>query len=270
MLGKSTSKTITLGNSQILKNAHMIDPNDAVMLLIDHQTGLIQLVQDIDQGQLKNNVIGLAKAARLANIPTFTTASVPEGPNGPLMPEIHQVNPGAIYIPRTGQINAWDNPEWVNAIEKTKRKTLIMAGTLTSVCMASPAISAIEAGYKVFCVVDASGNHSKMATDLTIARVTQAGAKPIDTFAVMSEIMATWNREDSPQFALIMMQHIIPRYQTLVDFKAGGASAQPKTASTEQEKLGLFTSGVAASTRPAAANNEVQEKLGLFTSGVTT
>lgn len=79
----------------------------------------------------------------------------------------------------------------MSAIEKTNRKTLIIAGTLTSVCMAFPALSALENGYKVFCVVDASGNWSKMATDLTIARITQAGAMPIDTYAVLAEIMST-------------------------------------------------------------------------------
>jgi len=251
------SKTLTMGRSQISKNKWQIDPHDAVMLLIDHQTGLFQLVRDIDQTELKNNVIGLAKIARLAQIPTFTTASVPEGPNGVLIPEIHEANPDAVYIPRTGQINAWDNPEWVKAIENTGRKTLIMAGTLTSVCMAFPALSAVEAGYNVFCVVDASGNHSKMATDLTIARITQGGAKPIDSFAVMSELMATWNRDDSWQFASVMMKNLVPRYQTIVDFKKGdtentnkkpiesGSATSGQGAFNEREKIGRLSAGIA-------------------------
>ena len=117
-------------------NKWMIDPTDAVMCLVDHQSGLFQLVRDIDQPTLRHHVCALAKVARLAKVPTFTTASVPDGPNGPLIPEIHQYNPEAVYIPRTGQINAWDNPKWVEAIEKTGRKTLLIAGTLTSVCMA--------------------------------------------------------------------------------------------------------------------------------------
>ena len=154
----------------------MIDPDDAVLLLIDHQSGLFQLVRDIDLPTLRAHVSALAKVARLAKVPTFTTASVPDGPNGPLIPEIHQFNPDAVYVPRTGQINAWDNPAWVKAIKATKRKTLLIAGTLTSVCMAFPTLSALAAGYKVFAIVDASGNWSKMATDLTIARVAQAGA----------------------------------------------------------------------------------------------
>jgi nicotinamidase-related amidase len=195
----------------------MIDPDDAVMLLIDHQSGLFQLVKDMDMLELRHNVIALAKASRLAKVPTFTTASVPDGPNGPLIPEIHECNPDAVYIPRTGQINAWDNPKWVEAIEKTGRKTLIIAGTLTSVCMAFPTLSAVAAGYKVFNVVDASGNWSTMATDITLARVVQAGAVPTDTFAVLAELMVTWNRPDAVEFANIMKDHIVPHYQLLFE-----------------------------------------------------
>jgi nicotinamidase-related amidase len=198
-------------------NKWMIDPDDAVLLLIDHQSGLFQLVRDIDQPTLRAHVTALAKVSRLARIPTFTTASVPDGPNGPLIPEIHKYNPDAVYIPRTGQINAWDNPAWVKAIEATKRKTLLIAGTLTSVCMAFPALSALTTGYKVFTIVDASGNWSKMATDLTIARVVQAGAIPTDTYAVLAELMSTWNRADAMEFAAIMVDHIVPPYRALTE-----------------------------------------------------
>lgn len=203
-------------NDSVQKNRWMIDPDDAVMLLIDHQSGLFQLVKDIDLPVLRTNVKALAKLSSLAKIPTFTTASVPDGPNGPLIPEIHMLNPDAIYIPRTGQINAWDNPQWVEAIEKTGRKTLIIAGTLTSVCMAFPALSAVEEGYKVFTVIDASGNWSQMATDLTLARVVHAGVRPIDTMAVLSEVMSTWNRPDAMDFAQIMVD-IMPSYQTVIE-----------------------------------------------------
>jgi nicotinamidase-related amidase len=194
----------------------MIDPNDAVLLLIDHQSGLFQLVRDIELPDLRANVTALAKVSRLAKIPTFTTASVPDGPNGPLIPEIHQHNPNAVYIPRTGQINAWDNPAWVDAIEKTGRKTLLIAGTLTSVCMAFPTLSALAAGYKVFTIIDASGNWSKMATDLTLARVVQAGAMPIDTYAVIGALMNTWNRPDAMEFATVMVD-LMPIYRALME-----------------------------------------------------
>lgn len=207
-------------------NKWMIDPADAVMLLIDHQSGLFQLVKDMELQELRSNVTALAKVSHLARIPTFTTASVPDGPNGPLIPEIHQYNPDAVYIPRTGQINAWDNPAWVKAIEATKRKTLLIAGTLTSICMAFPTLSALVAGYKVFTIIDASGNWSKMATDITIARVAQAGAVPIDTYAVLCELMSTWNRPDAMDFAAIMVDHIVPPYRALMESYEKAQSVQ--------------------------------------------
>jgi nicotinamidase-related amidase len=215
----------------------MINPDDAVMLLIDHQSGLFQLVKDIELPVLRSNVVALAKVSRLAGIPTFTTASVPDGPNGPLIPEIHRYNPEAVYIPRTGQINAWDNPAWVQAIQKTKRKTLLIAGTLTSVCMAFPALSAVEAGYKVFCIIDASGNWSKMATDLTLARVVQAGAMPIDTFAVLAELQSTWNRPDAMEFAAIFAEHVIPGYRALMESYDKAQNVQKAGHETKLERL---------------------------------
>ena len=229
--------------TSVAKNKWMIDPADAVMLLIDHQSGLFQLVRDIEQPLLRSNVTALAKVAHLAKLPTFTTASVPDGPNGPLIPEVHQYNPDAVYIPRTGQINAWDNPAWVQAIEKTGRKTLIIAGTLTSVCMAFPALSAVEAGYRVFCVVDASGNWSSMATDLTIARITQAGVMPIDTYAVLAEIMSTWNRPDAMEFAQIMVDHIVPPYRALMESYVKAQSVQRDGHETKLDKLEASAKG---------------------------
>ena len=215
----------------------MIDPDDAVMLLIDHQSGLFQLVKDIDMLTLRNNVIALAKVSRLAKTPTFTTASVPDGPNGPLIPEIHECNPDAVYIPRTGQINAWDNPKWVEAIEKTKRKTLLIAGTLTSVCMSFPTLSALAAGYKVFTIIDASGNWSSMATEITLARVTQAGAMPIDTYAVLCELMSTWNRPDAMEFAGVMIDHIVPHYRLLTESYGKAQSVQKDGRETKLDRL---------------------------------
>lgn len=199
------------------QNNVMIDFNDCVMLLIDHQSGLFNLVKDIPVPDLRRNVIALAKAATLLKIPVITTASVPDGPNGPLIPEIHEVAPHAQYVSRQGQINAWDMPTFVGAIEETGRKTLIMAATLTSVCLAFPSISAVAAGYKVYAVVDASGNWSKMATDLTIARITQAGVIPIDTLAVISELQNTWNRPDALEYANIFADFIMPNYRLLME-----------------------------------------------------
>lgn len=195
----------------------MINRDDVVMLLIDHQSGLFNLVKDMPVSQLRNNVIALAKVATMLRIPVITTASVPEGPNGPLIPEIQEFAPHAKYIPRQGQINAWDVPMFVKAVEESKRKTLVMTGTLTSVCLAFPAVSAAAAGYRVYAVVDASGNWSRMATDLTVARLAQAGVIPIDTFAVIAELQQTWNRPDAADYANLFGEHIIANYQLLME-----------------------------------------------------
>lgn len=193
-----------------------IDVGDAAMLLIDHQSGLFQTIADMPFTVVRKHAAALARAATLAKIPVITTASVPQGPNGPLIPEIHQLAPHARYVARKGQINAWDNPDFVQAVKDTGKRTLIIAGTITSVCMAFPAISAVADGYKVFAVVDASGTYSKMAQEITLARVVQAGVVPIDTGAVLSELQQTWNRADALDWAAAYGE-VFPPYQLLIE-----------------------------------------------------
>ena len=194
----------------------IIDADDAVMLLIDHQSGLFQTVGDMPMPVLRNHAAALAKMATLSKMPVITTASVPQGPNGPLIPEIQENAPHAKYVARKGEINAWDNPDFVAAVKATGRKTLIIAGTITSVCMAFPAIAAAHDGYKVFAVIDASGTYSKMAQEITLARVVQAGVVPMDTAAVASELQKTWNRLDALESAGIYTK-IFPAYQLLIE-----------------------------------------------------
>ena len=146
-----------------MKNLTRINYDDVAILLIDHQSGLFQTVKDIEVQTLRNNVIALAKVAALENIPVITTASEPKGPNGPLMPEIHEIAPHAKYVGRRGEVNAWDTPEFVEAVKATGKKKLIIAGVLTSVCVAFPSISAASEGYEVFAVIDASGDMSPLS-----------------------------------------------------------------------------------------------------------
>src|SRR5262249_58748751 len=113
----------------------LIKVDDAGLLLLDHQAGLFQTVKDITVAELRANVIALARIATLLKIPVITTASVPEGPNGPLMPEIAEHAPHAVYVPRHGQVNAWDNEGYVKAVRATGKKTVIMAVGWTIGCM---------------------------------------------------------------------------------------------------------------------------------------
>ncbi|MDN8643335.1 hydrolase [Stenotrophomonas indicatrix] len=203
----------------------VIDPDNAAMLLIDHQSGLFQTIGDMPFTSVRAHATALAKMATLAKMPVITTASVPQGPNGPLIPEIHDAAPHAQYVARRGEINAWDNPEFVAAVKATGRSQLIIAGTITSVCMAFPSIAAVADGYQVFAVVDASGTYSKMAEEITLARVVQAGVVPMDTAAVASEIQRTWNRENAQQWAAIYTQ-IFPNYQLLIESYQKAQDAQ--------------------------------------------
>ena len=181
-------------------NPPLIDPNDAVVLLLDHQTGLFQTVRDIGIAELRNNVVVLSKAATLQKVPIITTASEPNGPNGPLMAELDSAAPSAQFVPRKGEISAWDNEAFVKAVRATGKKTLIMAGVWTSVCVAFPALQAKEEGYRVYFVTDASGDPSEMASRTTVARLAQAGIIPISANAVMCEFQRTWRRPEAAEF----------------------------------------------------------------------
>jgi nicotinamidase-related amidase len=202
--------------SKVRHDNALIDPGDTVVLLIDHQSGLLQTVKDIGVAELRTNAASLAKVATLMNIPVITTASVPEGPNGPLIPDIPQHAPQAVFVPRKGEVNAWDNEEFVKAVHDTGVQTLLIAGIWTSVCVAFPALAAKADGYRVYAVIDASGDMSWMAAQITVARLTQAGVIPISTNAVIADLQKTWNRPDAMEFAELYAE-FAPSYRAVIE-----------------------------------------------------
>src|SRR5712671_4608497 len=194
----------------------LIDPTDTVLLLLDHQSGLFQNVKDISVAELRANTTALAKLAALIDLPLIITASVPDGPNGPLMPEIQQVAPHAVYVPRKGEVNAWDNALFAKTVRETGRKTLIIGGVWTSVCVMFPALDAKAEGFKVYAVIDASGDPSEMASRTTVARFSQAGVVPTSANAVLCELQRTWNRPDAAEFAKLYTM-VAPNYATVME-----------------------------------------------------
>jgi nicotinamidase-related amidase len=194
----------------------LIDASDTVFLLLDHQAGLFQTVKDIGIAELRANTTMLARLATLMKIPVITTASEPNGPNGPLMPEIHQFAPHAVYVPRKGEVNAWDNDDFVKAVRATGKRTLVMAGVWTSVCVAFPALQALADGYKVYAVMDASGDVGKMASDTALARMVQAGVIPVSTNTILSESHRTWNRPDAAQWGALYSE-LVPHYRAVAE-----------------------------------------------------
>src|SRR5262245_59048586 len=148
---------------------------DAALLLVDHQTGLFSLVRDMQPDEFKSNVLALAECGKYFGLPTILSTSFENGPNGPLLPELKKMFPKAPFIPRPGQINAWDNDDFVKAVKATGKKQLIIAGIVTDVCVAFPALSAIKEGFEIFAVVDASGTFNKASRDAAHTRMANAG-----------------------------------------------------------------------------------------------
>ena len=194
----------------------LMNVEDAALLLLDHQTGLFQTVKDITVAELRANVSALARIATLLKLPIITTASEPGGPNGPLMSELTELAPNAVHVPRQGEVSAWDNELFVRTVRETGKKTLIMAGVWTSVCVMFPALDAKAAGYNVYAVTDASGDPSDLASRTTLARFTQAGIIPTSTNAVISELQRTWKRPVSPEIADIYAA-AVPNYRAVIE-----------------------------------------------------
>jgi nicotinamidase-related amidase len=192
-----------------------LDKEQAAVLLVDHQTGLLSLVRDFDPDRFKNNVLAVADLAKYFKLPTILTTSFEDGPNGPLVPELKEILPDAPFIPRPGQINAWDNADFVKAVKATNRKQLIIAGVVTEVCVSFPALSAIEEGYDVFVVTDASGTFNEVTRHSAWNRMSEAGAQLMTWFGLACELHRDW-RNDIEGLGTLFSNHI-PDYRNLMN-----------------------------------------------------
>lgn len=191
-----------------------LDKNNAAVLLVDHQAGLLSLVRDIEPDRFKNNVLALADLAKYFKLPTILTTSFEDGPNGPLVPELKDAFPEAPYIARPGQINAWDNADFVEAVKATGKKQLIIAGVVTEVCVAFPALAALEESYEVFVVTDASGTFNELTRHSAWDRMSAAGAQLMTWFGVACELHRDW-RNDIEGLGTLFSNHI-PDYRNLI------------------------------------------------------
>ena len=199
---------------------------NCALLLIDHQTGTMLGVQDIRLDQFRSNVLALAKTGVAHNLPTVLTASYAEGPNGPLMPELLQLFPKAKPVYRPGPIDAFDDPEFVKAVEATGRKKLIMAGVTTDVCLYFPVMSALARGYEVWAVYDASGCWDTMSELTSCLRISQAGAVVVNWAVVCAMLQADWRRGEVAGKTLEIFGQHLPFYGMLANnqrvSKSGG------------------------------------------------
>ncbi len=207
---------------------HRLDKNNAAVLLVDHQSGLISLVQDFSPGEFKNSVLALADLAKYFKLPVILTTSFEQGPNGPLVPELKKLFPDAPYIARPGNINAWDNEDFVKAVKATGKKQLIIAGVVTEVCVAFPALSALEEDFEVFVVTDASGTFNATTQQAAWSRMEAAGAQLMSWFGVACELHRDW-RNDVEGLGALFSNHI-PNYRNLMTSYEALQAAQQKDA----------------------------------------
>jgi nicotinamidase-related amidase len=200
-------------------------PDNCVIALVDHQTGLMNLVHNAGPVEFKSTVIALAKTAKLHKVPTVITTSADDGPNGPFLPDVLQLLPDAPVIRRPGQINAWDNGDFVSAIKKTGRKKIVMAGITTDVCVTFAALSAIDAGYEVYVVVDASGSQSLEVQNAATMRMAQAGAIIGTWFAISCELLNDWRNPAGTGTAQLFIEHMPSYAEVFHSHKASAGSA---------------------------------------------
>jgi nicotinamidase-related amidase len=184
----------------------LLTPEESVLILIDHQAFQFANLHSHDPQLIVANVIALAKGAKVFGVPTILSTVLAER-GGYLIKGLQDVVPDQKPIDRSF-INAWQDPQFVRAVEKTGRKKLVIAALWTEICLAMPAIQAQGAGYDVYAVTDASGGVSVEAHNMAMQRMIQAGVKPITWLAVLGEWQRDWARQETAgPFAGVLQEH---------------------------------------------------------------
>ncbi|WP_242508529.1 hydrolase [Rhodocyclus purpureus] len=174
----------------------LLTPTNHTLILIDHQPQMAFATRSIDIAELRNNVTGLAKAAAVFKVPTILTTVAEKSFSGPIFPELQAVFPKQKPIDRT-TMNTWEDQRVVDEVKKHGRKKVVMAALWTEVCLLEPVLSAIDQGYDVYIVTDASGGVSKEAHDMSVQRMIQAGAQPVTWLQYMLELQRDWARGET-------------------------------------------------------------------------
>jgi nicotinamidase-related amidase len=184
----------------------LLTPEESVLLLIDHQPFQVANLHSHEPTLVVNNTVGLAKFAKVFDVPTILTTVIEER-GGHLIQAIQDVFPDQKPINRTS-INTWEDRRVVEAVERTGRKKLIIAGLWTEICVAMPAIHALDEGYDVFVVTDASGGVTAEAHDMAVRRMERAGVVPVTWLVVSSEWQRDWAREETAnQLGPVLFEH---------------------------------------------------------------
>ena len=176
---------------------HLLTPKNSALLIIDYQPVQVSSIASMDRRNLVANIVAVAKTAKLFGLPVvLSTVNVKTGRNKPTIHQLQEVFPELEEIDRT-TINAWEDEEFVGAVEATGRRKLIMTALWTEACLTFPTLDAIREGYEVYPVIDAVGGTSLEAHKAGLRRVEQAGAKPISWVQLICELQRDWVRNDT-------------------------------------------------------------------------
>lgn len=190
-------------------------PSNSALVLIDHQVGTMQLIRNIPMAQAKQMTLALAKAAQILKLPVVLTSSQEDRLQGPLMPELAAMFPAeyAARVKRAGIVDAWQDGSFRAAIEATGRRNLIMAGVTTDVCLIYPSIRAVEDGFQVQAVMDASGSPFEMSEDLSRRRMERAGVVLTTTNTIIAELAQDWSAEAGSKLIQLLFTDVLPPIQ---------------------------------------------------------
>jgi nicotinamidase-related amidase len=188
-------------------------PENAIMLFIDHQIGLMAGIRDFPSlAEYKSNVVGLARIAKALKIPVLISSSNAQWQNGDTLPEIKEIFSDQPIYRRTGIINCYEDATFRKAFEelvaKSGRRYIIISGVTIGTCCTFPTLSMLQDGYKVFPVVDASGGWNHYETEAAMARMARAGAEPVTTFALGCELQADWKRPTANDMLAPFVQNL--------------------------------------------------------------
>lgn len=189
----------------------LLTPKNAALLIIDFQPVQVASIVSMERRELIANVVAVARSATLYGVPVIlSTVNVATGRNAPTIRQLQAVLPGVTPIDRTA-INAWEDEDFVAAVKATGRRKLIMVALWTEVCLAFPALDALREGFDVYPVVDAVGGTSVIAHEAGLARIQQAGGRPITWIQLVCELQRDWNRWETVEgFSDIVFASIHP------------------------------------------------------------
>jgi len=187
--------------------SNQFTPENSALVLVDYQVGTLQLIRNNSSDQSLRNAVMLAKAAKAYGMPIVLTTSQEDHIQGPLAPALQHISPEAYKnrVKRVGIVNAWSDPNFSAAVEATGRKKLIMGGVTTDICLIFPSISAVQAGFDVQAVMDASGSSYEMQEEMSRRRMERAGVVLTTTNTIIAELVQDWSSPQGSELVMLLI-----------------------------------------------------------------